>query len=165
MTDDGPRPARDALGGATGAFAGVLSRARRLARLQRRLEALLDPARSGSGATIAPALQGPADAAGLRVCGLHDGELRLLVSSATAATALRFRERELTEALSREAGVPIRSLTVRVRPPGSAPAPERSAQTERAVPRGAAELLGALAASETDPALRRALARLAGRSR
>lgn len=165
MTDDGPRPARDALGGATGAFAGVLSRARRLARMQRRLDALLDPARSGSDASIGPAMRGSAGAAGLRVCGLRDGELRLLVPSATAATALRFRERELTEALSREAGVPIRSLTVRVRPPGSAPAPERSEETERAVPRGAGELLGALAASETDPALRRALARLAGRSR
>ncbi|MEE4382966.1 MAG: DciA family protein [Pseudomonadales bacterium] len=152
MTDDGPRPARDALGGATGAFADVLSRARRLARLQRRLESI---------ASIVP----PAGVPGLRVCGLRDGELRLLVPSATAATQLRFRERELTEALSREAGVPIRSLALRVRPPGSAPAPEPAVEAERGVPRGAAELLGALAASETDPALRRALARLAGRSR
>jgi hypothetical protein len=162
MTDDGPRPARDALGGATGAFADVLSRARRLARLQRRLDALLDPARTDSSAGIGAATIGPA---GLRVCGLRDGELRLLAPSATAATQLRFRERELTEALSRDAGVPIRSLAVRVRPPGSAPAPERATEAERAVPRSAAELLGALAASETDPALRRALARLAGRSR
>jgi hypothetical protein len=152
MADDGPRPARDALGGATGAFAEVLARARRLARLQRRLESI---------ASIVP----PAGVPGLRVCGLRDGELRLLVPSATAATQLRFRERDLTEALSREAGVPIRSLAVRVRPPGSAPAPESAAAPERGVPRGAAELLGALAASETDPALRRALARLAGRSR
>lgn len=152
MSDDGPRRARDTLTGATGAFAEVLSRARRLARLQRRLESI---------ASIVP----PAGVPGLRICGLRDGELRLLVPSATVATQLRFRERELTQALSREAGVPIRSLALRVRPPGRIPTPEAAAEAERGVPRGAAELLGALAASETDPSLRRALARLAGRSR
>lgn len=162
MTDDGPRPARDALGAATGAFATVLARARRLAALQRRLDALLEPARTDASAGTGSATIGPA---GLRVCGLRDGELRLFAPSATAATQLRFRERELTEALSREAGVPIRSLAVHVRAPAHAPGSGRSTGAERGVPRSAAELLGALAASETDPALRRALARLAGRSR
>ena len=164
MTDDGPRPARDALGGATGAFADVLARARRLVRLQRRLESLVSLAPlapPGRKANLVP----PAGSTGVQLCGLEDGELRLLAPTAAVATQLRFRERELTAALSREAGVPLRRLVVRVRPTARPTERERPAEGNRGLPSGAAELLGALAAEESDPALRRALARLAGRTR
>lgn len=150
-----PKAALEVLG--EGSFGAMLRRARRLQQLQERL-----------------ALALPADlAAHCRVVGLDDGHLRLLVSSSMRATQLRYHKRQLLDALARraadgerdESGEPVSDITFSV---CSLPGPDSGSGRSRrpiGISPTAAQRIEEAARTESDPALREALLRLAGRRR
>jgi hypothetical protein len=126
----------------------VLARARAFERLQRRVRALLPEPLARQ----------------CHVVGHSRDELRLLVDNPALATQLRFRRTELLAAIADTGAGPAAKLSIVVRPPSpEPPAPARRPAPE--VPEAAGADLAGLALTESDPALRAALARLARRAR
>jgi hypothetical protein len=146
VTDDGPRPAIDTLGHATGVLAVLVRRARRLASVQKAISRIVPP-------SLARAIQ---------VTGCSAGELRIQVTNAAVATHLRYRQGQLVSELSAMLDMPLERLVLRVRPEDAGPAQGPLRQGRGISPR-AADLLAELAAGESDPSLRQALERLARR--
>lgn len=156
-----PKPALDVL--REGNLGATLQRARRLQILQDRVASALPPDL----------------AAHCRVVGLDGGHLRLLVSNSMRATQLRYRTRQLIDALAGDAPArneaaapradalrePVRDVSFSVRSlPDAGPASGRSRRPLGISPT-AAQLIEEAAQAESDPTLREALLRLARRRR
>ncbi len=119
----------------------LVTRAKQLARLERRLQACLDP-------TVA---------AHCRLANLRDGLLLVQVPSGAWAARLRYEQPRILSCL-RRAGVPVERIEPLVLPPQGAPQPARRAHPIS--PTSRATLLSA-AGAVTHPALSAALRRLA----
>lgn len=104
------RPVADWLAGAEPGLGRLLAVARRLDRLDRELQALLDPGMAGQ----------------VRAAALRDGALLLITPSATLATRLRLDAAHLVRALQAAGERAVTALEVRV-----APLPQGHAETRQ----------------------------------
>jgi hypothetical protein len=126
-----------------------------LARLEpaaRRLAELRDTVRSRLSPDLAPWCLGAE---------VQDGRLLLYMASAATATALRYRQQALLDALSAELGLPLNRLEARVMP--DPPLPPVPKPTPRDMPDAVRRLLEQTADSVPDKSLARSLHRLAQR--
>ncbi|HET7650666.1 MAG TPA: DciA family protein [Gammaproteobacteria bacterium] len=90
---------------------------------------------------------------------VQDGRLLLYMASAATATAVRYRQQALLDALGTELGQPLNRLDVRVMP--DPPLPPVPKPTPRDVPDTVRRLLEQTADSIADESLARSLHRLA----
>lgn len=143
-----PRSVRSLLSGRNGGLERLLDRAHRLDELDKRVRAQLPPSL----------------AVHCRVANIRAGTLILQTESAAVHGKLRFLLPQLTRRLRAEAGLAeLKGIELRVAPAAEMPSHgmERRAQLSEE----SAQLLKSSAEATTDPALRRALQRLAGRRR
>lgn len=100
----------------------------------------------------------------VRLAGIRDKVLILLVDSAEWGMAVRLHEAALRTALAREAGTRVRGVRVRVAPALAREGrPARPRRRARPIRPASAEVLAATARSVDDPRLAEALMRLAAR--
>lgn len=145
--DPGPKALPDRMQGGRSVLGRVIRKAERLLEIESELRRLLPE--------------------GLRhhvnVAGLDTGHLTLFVSSSARATQLRFQQHLISTQLAERTGEKILRIHVAVKPQ-AAPFPKNAPPEPRGIPMAAAAHFAAMARDEPDPALKKALERLAKRA-